>query len=80
MKISPSTRSCKRRIRATARYREERQRESIVALAAYQICGPNAFNRYGFDEQLRMCTYLYNGRYRQPQYRKHQSHLDQGGS
>lgn len=26
----------------------------------YQICGPNAFNRYGFDEQVPARTYLYN--------------------
>ena len=40
-----------------------RQREIHRGLAAYQICGPNAFNRYGFDEQLPTHTYLYNGRY-----------------
>ena len=28
----------------------------------YQICGPNAFNRYGFDEQLPTRTYAYNNR------------------
>lgn len=28
--------------------------------ARYQICGPNAFNRYGFDEQVPARTYLYN--------------------
>lgn len=30
--------------------------------ARYQICGPNAFNRYGFDEQLPARTYAYNNR------------------
>lgn len=28
----------------------------------YQICGPNAFNRYGFDEQVPNRTYAYNNR------------------
>ena len=28
----------------------------------YQICGPNAFNRYGFDEQIPTRTYVYNNR------------------
>ncbi len=28
----------------------------------YQICGPNAFNRYGFDEQVPTRTYAYNNR------------------
>ncbi len=28
----------------------------------YQICGPNAFNRYGFDEQLPTRVYAYNNR------------------
>jgi predicted transcriptional regulator of viral defense system len=28
----------------------------------YQICGPNAFNRYGFDEQLPTRIYAYNNR------------------
>ncbi len=28
----------------------------------YQICGPNAFNRYGFDEQAPMRLYAYNNR------------------
>mgnify|MGYP001497899789 FL=1 len=28
----------------------------------YQICGPNAFNRYGFDEQIPNRTYVYNNR------------------
>ncbi len=28
----------------------------------YQICGPNAFNRYGFDEQIPNRTYAYNNR------------------
>ncbi len=28
----------------------------------YQICGPNAFNRYGFDEQLPTRVYVYNNR------------------
>ena len=28
----------------------------------YQICGPNAFNRYGFDEQMPTRVYAYNNR------------------
>lgn len=28
----------------------------------YQICGPNAFNRYGFDEQVPSRVYVYNNR------------------
>jgi predicted transcriptional regulator of viral defense system len=28
----------------------------------YQICGPNAFNRYGFDEQIPTRVYAYNTR------------------
>jgi predicted transcriptional regulator of viral defense system len=28
----------------------------------YQICGPNAFNRYGFDEQVATRVYVYNNR------------------
>jgi predicted transcriptional regulator of viral defense system len=28
----------------------------------YQITGPNAFNRYGFDEQVPVRTYVYNNR------------------
>lgn len=28
----------------------------------YQICGPNAFNRYGFDEQVPTQVYAYNNR------------------
>lgn len=28
----------------------------------YQICGPNAFNRYGYDEQLPARVYAYNNR------------------
>lgn len=28
----------------------------------YQICGPNAFNRYGFDEQVPTRIYVYNNR------------------
>lgn len=28
----------------------------------YQICGPNAFNRYGFDEQIPATLYAYNNR------------------
>jgi predicted transcriptional regulator of viral defense system len=28
----------------------------------YQICGPNAFNRYGFDEQVPNQVYAYNNR------------------
>jgi len=27
-----------------------------------QVCGPNAFNRYGFDEQVPNCLYAYNNR------------------
>jgi len=30
--------------------------------ARYQICGPNAFNRYGFDEQIPNRVYAYNNR------------------
>jgi predicted transcriptional regulator of viral defense system len=30
--------------------------------AKYQICGPNAFNRYGFDEQIPTRIYAYNNR------------------
>lgn len=29
---------------------------------AYQICGPNAFNRYGFDDQIPNRVYAYNNR------------------
>lgn len=29
---------------------------------SYQICGPNAFNRYGFDEQIPVRVYAYNNR------------------
>jgi len=29
----------------------------------YQISGPNAFNRYGFDEQVPVRVYLYNNRF-----------------
>jgi predicted transcriptional regulator of viral defense system len=29
---------------------------------SYQICGPNAFNRYGFDEQVPNRVYAYNNR------------------
>jgi len=29
----------------------------------YQICGPNSFNRYGFDDQLSTVTYAYNNRF-----------------
>jgi predicted transcriptional regulator of viral defense system len=29
---------------------------------SYQICGPNAFNRYGFDEQIPTRLYAYNNR------------------
>ena len=29
----------------------------------YQICGPNAFNRYGFDDQIPIVTYAYNNRF-----------------
>jgi predicted transcriptional regulator of viral defense system len=28
----------------------------------YQICGPNAFNRYGLDEQIPVRIYAYNNR------------------
>lgn len=28
----------------------------------YQLCGPTAFNRYGFDEQVPIRTYVYNNR------------------
>ena len=28
----------------------------------YQVCGPNAFNRYGFDEQIPTRVYAYNNR------------------
>ncbi len=28
----------------------------------YQICGPNAFNRYGFDDQIPTRVYAYNNR------------------
>ncbi len=28
----------------------------------YQLCGPNAFNRYGFDEQVPVRVYAYNSR------------------
>lgn len=30
--------------------------------ACYQVCGPNAFNRYGFDEQVPARFYVYNTR------------------
>lgn len=30
--------------------------------ARYQVCGPNAFNRYGFDEQIPARVYVYNDR------------------
>lgn len=30
--------------------------------ATYQICGPNAFNRYGLDEQIPARLYVYNNR------------------
>ena len=33
---------------------------SSASPTRYQICGPNAFNRYGFDEQVPARTYLYN--------------------
>ncbi len=29
---------------------------------SYQICGPNAFNRYGFDDQVPERVYAYNNR------------------
>jgi predicted transcriptional regulator of viral defense system len=28
----------------------------------YQVCGPNAFNRYGFDDQIPNRIYVYNNR------------------
>jgi predicted transcriptional regulator of viral defense system len=28
----------------------------------YQVCGPNAFNRYGFDDQVPTRVYAYNNR------------------
>jgi predicted transcriptional regulator of viral defense system len=28
----------------------------------FQVCGPNAFNRYGFDEQIPNRVYVYNNR------------------
>jgi predicted transcriptional regulator of viral defense system len=28
----------------------------------YQVCGPNAFNRYGFDDQIPARVYAYNNR------------------
>ena len=31
-------------------------------LGTYQVCGPNAFNLYGFDGQLPNVTYVYNDR------------------
>lgn len=33
-----------------------------VQKGRYQICGPNAFNRYGFDEQIPTRVYAYNNR------------------
>jgi predicted transcriptional regulator of viral defense system len=41
--------------------------EAINALmddcgGCYQICGPNAFNRYGFDDQIPNRLYAYNNR------------------
>jgi len=30
--------------------------------ARYQVCGPNAFNRYGFDDQVPNRVYAYNDR------------------
>lgn len=37
---------------------------TVVADAGgrYQICGPNAFNRYGFDEQIPTRIYAYNNK------------------
>jgi predicted transcriptional regulator of viral defense system len=32
------------------------------ANGTYQICGPNAFNHYGFDDQVPMRVYAYNNR------------------
>ncbi len=32
------------------------------AKGRYQICGPNAFNYYGFDEQVPVRVYAYNNR------------------
>lgn len=34
-----------------------------AAKARYQICGPNAFNRYGFDDQIPARLYAYNTRF-----------------
>jgi len=31
--------------------------------ARYQICGPNAFNHYGFDDQIPNRVYAYNNRF-----------------
>ncbi len=41
------------------------ERQAINALmsdcgGSYQICGPNAFNRYGYSEQIPVQTYIYN--------------------
>lgn len=41
--------------------------EAINALmddcgGSYQLCGPNAFNRYGFDDQIPNRLYVYNNR------------------
>lgn len=35
----------------------------IDAGGQYQICGPNTFNRYGFDNQIPTVTYAYNNHY-----------------
>jgi predicted transcriptional regulator of viral defense system len=38
--------------------------ETLMATVGgrYQVCGPNAFNRYGFDEQVPNRLYAYNNR------------------
>jgi predicted transcriptional regulator of viral defense system len=38
-------------------------RRENAGAGRYQICGPNAFNRYGFDEQVPVRVYLYNTRF-----------------
>ncbi len=35
----------------------------IAAKGRYQICGPSAFNRYGFDDQIPNRVYAYNNRF-----------------
>lgn len=44
--------------------------DEVLALSAlmddcggtYQVCGPNAFHRYGYDDQIPMRVYVYNDR------------------